>query len=408
MSHTGMLFSRRYATVQRRQVVQWAGMRLTRLTLTNFRNYRHLDLPLAPGLSLFYGGNAQGKTNLLEATYLLAVARSHRATADRELVHWQAAQEEGYALLNAEAERRDGRLTLRMGLQCVRPAGSGDVYIHKRIRVNGVPCLASELVGQLNAVLFSAEDIAMIHGAPSLRRRYLDVLLSQADGAYLRALQQYQRALTQRNHLLRALREGRAHSEELLFWDQTLSREGGVILERRQQALEHLGPLAAQVFHHLTGASEALELSYLCTVSSDLNGDATTLAEAMRQALARSRDRETALGMTVVGPHRDDLRCTLGGVDMAVYASRGQARAVALTLRLAESRFLEERRGEQPVLLLDDVLSELDPQRRRLVLAAIAGHEQVLVTATDVALFEQEALAGVHRFRVAQGTVTPE
>ena len=385
------------------------SMRLTRLTLTNFRNYRHLDLPLEPGPTLFYGGNAQGKSNLLEAIYLLAVARSHRATADRELVHWQAAQEEGYALLNAEAERRDGRLTLRMGLQCVRPSdGPGDVYVHKRIRVNGVTCLASQLVGQLNAVLFSVGDIAMVQGGPSMRRRYLDVLLSQVEGSYMRAIQQYQRALTQRNHLLRTLREGRANPDELLFWDETLSRQGGIILERRHRALGQLGQLAAQVFHRLTGSAEALELSYVCTVASDLNGDATTLAEAMCQALTRNRVRETALGMTVVGPHRDDLQCTLGGVDMALYASRGQARAVALTLRLAEARFLEERRGEQPVLLLDDVLSELDPQRRHLVLAAIAGHEQVLVTATDVALFEQESLAGVHRFRVAQGAVTPE
>ncbi|MBI2872749.1 MAG: DNA replication/repair protein RecF [Chloroflexi bacterium] len=384
-------------------------MHLLHLSLEGYRNYRHLELDIPPGLVVLHGPNGQGKSNLLEAVYLLAIARSQRAATERELVHWEATQEEGYAILDARVERRAGPLHIRMGLHCspVRGEDAEGVNVQKEVRINGVPRRTWELVGQLNAVLFSAEDIELVHGPPSGRRRYLDVLLSQVDRAYLRALQRYQRVVTQRNHLLRALREGAGNRDELTAWDASLCREGAIILERRLLALSRLAPMVQELHAHLMGEGGLLEMRYQpsATLEEESSG---SLGEALERGLAACRQRETVLAMTLVGPHRDDLSLTAGGVDLSRYASRGHARLAALALRLAEARFLQERSGEEPVILLDDVLSELDPRRRELVLEMVSGHEQVLVTATDLAPLTPAALARAHRFRVEGGTVMAE
>ena len=388
-------------------------MLLSRLTLTNFRNYRSLDLELPPGLVVLQGGNGQGKSNLLEAMYLLAIARSHRATNDRELVHWQAAQEEGFALLAAEIQRKADQVSLRVALRCARRGEAtqedpqGGLYVQKQIRVNGTPRLASALVGHLTATLFTAEDINLVQGSPALRRRYLDVLLSQVDRHYLRSLQRYQHVLAQRNSLLRLLREGRARPDELEFWTQELCQEGARILQRRLQAIQRLGTFAREAYASLTGAGQGLELSYQGTVQHPLEANSEAILQAFHRALEEARQREMALGMTVVGPHRDDLRLWEDGVDLSFYVSRGQARAVALALRLAEGRYLQEQRGEEPVLLLDDVLSELDSQRRRRVLEYVLSSQQVLVTTTDLAPFDDATLAQATCFHVMNGTVVP-
>ena len=377
-----------------------AHVEMTRLVLTNYRSYRSLDLALSPGLSVLHGANAAGKSNLMEAAYLLAIGKSYRALTERELVSWNAAEAGGYAMVVGNANRADGPVELMVALDC---GGAQPNSVVKRVRINGLPKRAVDMVGVLSAVLFSAEDIDLITGPPQSRRRYLDVMLSQLGGRYVQTLQRYQRVLAQRNHLLRDLRDGRAGEDELPYWDQALCVEGAAVLGARHAALERLAPLGAEAYRRLAGDGE-LEIAYAGAVPA---GDAP-IAEAFEAALRSSRARERAMAMTIVGPHRDDLRLTLGGVDIARHASRGQARLAALALRIAEARLLHERRGDAPVLLLDDVLSELDDSRRAQVLEEAQRYPQAIVSTADLrtvpaGIVDRARLLRVHAGEVREG-----
>ena len=372
-------------------------MQLTNLTLTNFRSYRQLDLALGPGLTVLSGENGQGKSNLLEAVYLLAIGKSYRAVTERDLVSRQAAEAGGYAIVAAALDGPRGPLELRVGLDCREGNATA-----KRVRVNGAPKRASDLVGTMGAVLFAAEDIELVSGPPSGRRRYLDVLLAQVSRRYVQALSRYHRVLAQRNTLLRALREGRAEEAELAFWDDALVKEGAGVLGERWSSMAALGQAAASAFERLS-PQDALSVAYAGTAGEPEDGDGQ---RALREALRASRDRERARGMTLVGPHRDDLRLLLNGVEAARHASRGQARLAALAMRLGEARLLAERRGDQPLLLLDDALSELDERRRELVLEEACCYPQTVVTTADPHALPDRFLRSARHLRVQDGQVT--
>jgi DNA replication and repair protein RecF len=367
------------------------------------------------------GGNAQGKSNLLEAVYLLSTMRSSRAESDGELIRWQAAQVAEVpplARLVAEVEGRSGPLRLEMvivgrsggpGSLAARPAGVPRA--NKVVRVNGVARRLADAVGQLNAVLFTAHDMEVIDGPPSLRRRYLDITISQVDGGYLRALQRYAKVLLQRNHLLKRVQEGSARREELAFWSQELVRDGSYILRARAMTVASLERLAVAAHAALTEGQEEVALVYQPQLGGAVDGrQAATLSQgelaaAFAQVIAHWGEREIGAGASLLGPHRDDLLFHLNGMSAATFASRAQQRTIALALRLAEARYLLERRGDSPVLLLDDVLSELDSRRRAAVLAAIADYEQVLVTATELDRFLADFLEGATLFQVAGGSL---
>jgi len=396
-------------------------MRLRRLQLADYRNFPRLDLSLPSGPVVIIGGNAQGKSNLLEAVYLLSTMRSPRADSDGELIRHQAAQVEGVPLLArlvAEVEGRAGPLRLEMaivargrglGSLAARPAGVPRA--NKVVRVNGVARRLADAVGRLNAVLFTAHDMEMIDGPPSLRRRYLDITISQVDGGYLRALQRYAKVVLQRNHLLKRVQEGSARREELAFWSQELVREGSYIVRARALTVASLGPLAVAAHAALTEGQEELALVYQPQLGGAVDGLQASslgqgeLATAFAQVIGRWGEREIGAGVSLLGPHRDDLLFHLNGISAATFASRAQQRTITLALRLAEARYLLERRGESPVLLLDDVLSELDGRRRAAVLAAIADYEQVLVTATELDRFLADFLEGATLFQVAGGSL---
>jgi DNA replication and repair protein RecF len=396
-------------------------MRVRRLQLADYRNFPRLDFALPSGRVVIVGGNAQGKSNLLEAVYLLSTMRSVRADSDGEMIRRQAAQlaeTPPLARLVAEVEGHSGPLRLEMvivarggdlGSPAARPAGVPRA--NKVVRVNGVAKRLADAVGQLNAVLFTAHDMEVIDGPPSLRRRYLDITISQVDGGYLRALQRYAKVLLQRNHLLKRVQEGSARREEMAFWSQELVREGSQIIRARAQTVATLGPLAAAAHAALTEGQEELALIYQPQLGGAVDGlQAASLSQdelsaAFVQVVGRWGEREIGAGVSLLGPHRDDLLFHLNGISAVTFASRAQQRTVALALRLAEARYLLERRGESPVLLLDDVLSELDGRRRAAVLAAIADYEQVLVTATDVDRFLADFLKGATLFQVAEGSL---
>ena len=382
---------------------------LSRLRLTNFRNLIHLDLGLSPGVTVYYGPNAQGKTTLLEAIYILCIARSFRAENEREVVNFLAAKAGEQALVDGTIEKDGQRLRVIVGYQPTQRSnqeGNGLAYnVRKEIRVNRLKRTAGELIGQVNAVLFSAADIELVQGPPSGRRRFLDILLSQADPMYLKGLQRYHRVVQQRNQLLRFLREGRAKSDELAFWDDELVREGAWITWRRYEAMRELTPACVRHHQDLSGPEETLEVEYRPSVP--LAADVTAVEDNFREALAAASHRERARPVTAVGPHRDDFNQMINGADMGVFASRGQARTMALTMRLAEAEFLASVRGEGPVVLFDDALSEMDSTRRRRLLEKATRYEQVLITTTDLEQVSGFFGSGADYRYVANGQVWP-
>ena len=358
-----------------------------------------------------HGDNGQGKSNLLESIYMLAIAKSPRASADRELVRHQASDPIVYSRVAAVVREGADELKLQIDIGSAGSEvpgverGEGQPSLTKRFRVNGAPRRAADLVGLLNAVMFSAHDLEVVYGSPTIRRRYLDILISQIDRSYLGSLQRYQRVLYQRNHLLKRLRETPAGTEELEIWNDRLIDEAKYVMARRAETIASLSELATPIHRDLAGSDEHLRLVYRPSVPVDSDGSEEKIAEEIRGALEERRSREIAGGVTVCGPHRDDFAVLIDGLEAAAYASRGQSRTAVLALRLAEARHLTDRRRREPVLLLDDVLSELDANRRRCVLRRAAQYEQCFVTTSDPSAVDDDILAGAARLRVHGGGI---
>lgn len=332
-------------------------MRITQIALANYRNYERADFHPCAGVTVLVGDNAQGKTNLLEAVYLSCTGRSHRTRQDRELIRWG----EDFARVRVEAERRDGAHTVEIALS----AGT-----RRRIRVNETEISRSgELMGHVTGVLFSPEDLQLIKDGPSGRRRFVDMALAQIQPAYYYALQRYNRALKQRNE---ALRSGKTGALEI--WDEQLARAGAQIMRSREEYLARLSDEAVRIHAQISCEREVLTLGYAPNVA---DGD-------ILRALEKSREADLRRLSTGAGVHRDDLRLSVGGRDVRAFGSQGQQRTCALSIRLAELSVIATQSGEAPVLLLDDVMSELDPDRRRELLARLDGIQTIL-TCTDVA-----------------------
>ena len=386
----------------------------------NFRNYEKLKLALEPGVALVEGGNGHGKSNLLEAVYLLAIAKSPRASSDRELVRRQALGDQVQAQVAATAVRDGSRVKVQIDLVGTPSTSDGSpeasdssgtldkplpgrLDVQKQLRVNGLQRRSFEAVGEINAVLFTAQDIDLVLGSPFVRRRYMDILISQLDRAYLRALQRYQRVLSQRNPLLRSVSSGHARPDELDYWDNELVDAGGVLLSRRAATLELLSRTAAPIYRTLGGDDGDLGIVYRPSVQVEPGMTESDAGPLLRESLESNRDRELAQGFTLFGPHRDDLQMSLADMDVASYASRGQCRTVVLAMKLAEAAYLKDRRGDEPVVLLDDVLSELDSRRRAEVLDMTSQYEQVFITATDAETIGEPHISSMSRFVVRGG-----
>ncbi|MDA0988856.1 MAG: DNA replication/repair protein RecF [Chloroflexi bacterium] len=382
-------------------------MYVSHLSLTNFRNYHQLELDVPSGLLIFSGGNAQGKSNLLEAVYLLSIAKAYRASSDREAICRTALEDPEHAQVLGIVQRERDRVRIMVDMRLGGPADENErPYLHKDIRVDGIHVSASDLVGVVNAVLFDAEDIQLVMGSPATRRRYMDILICQLDRVYLRSLQKYQKVVYQRNHLLRLIRERRSQFEELAFWDEALVQEGVYITLKRHQVVQELRHLVSNLHSELTESQEELTMDYVPGVP--LEGlEREDIQRSFERAMEEGRGREVALGASQWGPHRDDLRLMVGGMEAASYASRGQARTLALTLKLAEGTLLERERGESPILLLDDVLSELDISRRRRLLEYVSRSQQAIVSTTDLDRIEKSFLVNATNFQVEKGNIKP-
>ena len=372
-------------------------MQITELTLRSYRSYETLHLAFDPGVQIFLGANAQGKTNIIEALYYAAFGRSHRTSSDAELIRVGA---DG-AHIGLSFRRHDvpGELSFTFGRGARR-----------RITYAGESLRQRDLVGILPMVLFSPEDLFLVKGAPALRRRYLDAELSQASPAYYGELLRYTRILKQRNAVLKDIRERLAAPDDLPPWDAQLAKSAAYIVTRRIAAVAQLGALSARV-QAVLAAGEELALAYEIAGAGAEDFAEDDMTESLHvwynKMLCEGRARDIARAATGVGPHLDDLVLRVGGMSLRSYGSQGQQRTGALALKLAELFYLQENIGEAPILLLDDVMSELDADRRRALLDFIRHeHIQTFITATDAAYFPAERM-GTYRY-VEAGTVRDE
>lgn len=388
-------------------------MYLSYLALNEFRNYRHLELSLGAGLFLFYGENAQGKTNLLEAVGMLATGSSFHASSDREVVNWSAPDH--IAHLKAFVKRREDDVELEMVifdpsppvLEGVQPL-HGAVALpantpRKRVKVNAIPKKVIDLIGQMKVVLFAPTDLHLVDGSPEERRRFLDRTLCQIQPRYCQALVQYRKVITQRSALLKRIRDNQEDPRLLDYLDERLTTLANLIVFERQRMLAALNGQTSELQETLSGGREHLQIVYRPSFKVD---DAWNTAEALqhyRTQLREVRKRELMQGVCLLGPHRDDLEFVVNGVNMLTYGSRGQQRTTALSAKLAELAYMRACTGDEPVLLLDDVFSELDAQRRRHLLGEVMRHEQVFLTATDLSSFPEEILGQAHIYEVVGG-----
>lgn len=366
---------------------------IERLSAQHLRGYASLDVAFGPGAQLVVGPNAAGKTSLLEAIVLLGWGRSHRTTADGELIRW-----------GQDVARVEGRVGDEVLEVAITRSGADGRGGRKRIRVNGVGRRAAALGRSLRVVLFAPEEMLLVIGAPGLRRAAIDSLAAARFPAYADDLATYGRTLQQRNSLLRAIREETATRDQLRFWDATFVETGGRVVAARLELLETLaGPLASA--HREIAPDEAasgvLGLRY---VSNAPAGVGETPRDALARRLVETAEKELWNGSTVIGPHRDDLAFELAGRDLASFASRGQQRTAILAFKLAELDLLTELDGRPPLLLLDDVFSELDPERRAHLVRRIAALPQAFVTTTTRDDLDPELLAIARTWIVSAAT----
>lgn len=391
-------------------------MWLSQLRLVNFRNLGGLRLDLHPGVLLFTGQNGQGKTNLLESVYVLATTRSPRTSVERELISWRTPEDADlaavvapFARLETRVRRLEAEVHLELTFEGERTS-SGTGAVTRTIKVNGLPSRAIGLVGQLPVVYFAPDNVELAGGSPSIRRQYLNLANSQVSASHLRALQRYNRVLLQRNQVLRLVRERRQPSNALEPWTEQMLSWGTQILQQRLSMLRDVNGRVGRIFSDLSGASEELSITYRSTVC-DSSLDDVDLVKAFRERQSQMASREIDQAVSLVGPHRDDFSFMLDGVDLNTYGSRGQQRLAVLALKLAEADWMRAEIGELPVVLLDDMLSELDPQRRAYVLRRVAepepnGQRQVWITTTDPEPSSAEdALRAAQRFVIDAGRV---
>jgi DNA replication and repair protein RecF len=401
-------------------------MHLRTLELDEFRSFRKLSLDIDPHGFRLIGENASGKSTLLEAIAMLATTRSPRTSAEKEIAHWHSGVELAvppYARMHGVFDRLDGRHSLDIGIS-VDERGTGS--LRKQVRFDERVVRAVDAVGQFNTVLFSPEDVDLISGAPAARRRYLDMAISQASRPYLKALSRFSKVLEQRNSLLRSFSRDRSstpshrQAEELAFWNSELTATGAEVLAVRVEAVRALNTNAGRHFAQLSG-DDSLAIVYVSSrltlpEYSDSSVDWRSPPQSLRQMLSSSlsgglrsaRDEELRRGVTVIGPHRDDFTVTAQGSDLGRFGSRGQQRLALIALKIAELELLSGAAGESPVLLLDDILSELDASHRAKVIAMLSGRNaQICVTSTDVADLGSADLAHLPILRARSGTIEP-
>lgn len=367
-------------------------MHIQRINLFNFRNYVKQALDLGPGLNIFVGDNAQGKTNLLEAIYVLSLSKSYRTGREAELIRHGEPQ----TTIQAKVQKM-AVLDLEVTVSHTAP---------KKLLVNGKAIGANSFLGRLNIVLFTPDSLQLVKGSPGDRRRFLDIQICQIDAVYRSTLLKYQRVLRQRNTLLKEVPKKRALINQLPAWDSQLVALGSQVVLRRAKVLAALQKYAEPAHEKISRAQESLEIVYqpfFDDAASDFSDEAVT--DIFWQQLNEKRDEEIYRGHTLAGPQRDDVIFLINGRDLKVYGSQGQQRTAVLAYILAELELMYAETGEHPVVLLDDVLSELDQSRRSFLLSILNRKAQTIVTTTNLASFPRELMGEVSTFEIKAGRI---
>ncbi len=397
-------------------------MQIEHLSLTNFRNYARLEWGLPPGTTVLHGNNAQGKTSLLEAIYYLVTSRSPYTTSDRQLIHWRAEDDPiPFARIAAEVSTSSNPLH-RIEMTLMLDTTNGPARFKKVVKINGLEKRVMDLVGLMNVVLFLPRDLTLIEGSPSDRRRFMNDTLAQVDADYLTALTTYDKVLPQRNALLRRISDRQAAPHELDYWDAQLVQTGAILIAERQRFLRELEGDAQKAHHDLTGKQETLTLQYQPSFTPTAAGDGQLsfdmigldlhreltpdqIARQFADQLASERDDSIQRGVTLSGPHRDELRLNINGRDTGLYGSRGQARTAVMALKLAELTWMKACIGEWPLLLLDEVIAELDASRRAYLLERLDGATQTLMTTTELDIFTESFLDRTAVLHIVDGQI---
>lgn len=358
-------------------------MKIRSVELENFRNYRSLKLDLNDGINIFYGDNAQGKTNLLEAVYTACTSKSQKSARDREMINFDAS--EAHIKLNLIKDVMNYRIDMHLKKNSA-----------KGIAVNGVPIRrASELFGIANVVIFSPEDLNIIKNGPSERRKFIDMELCQLNRIYVHELISYNKVINQKNKLLKSAAFGNDIADFLDIYNEQLVRYGSEIIRLREEFTERLGGIIREIHKHITDDAEEIELKYEPDISP----------ESFAEELKKRREQELKNAVSLVGPHKDDISFVLNGIDLRHYGSQGQQRTAVLSLKLSELKISEEMTGDRPVLLLDDVLSELDRKRQNMLLSSI-NDIQTLITCTGLDDFIDNRFHIDSVYRVSEGHIT--
>jgi DNA replication and repair protein RecF len=347
-------------------------LRIEAVGLRNFRNYKSLDLRFDRNINIFLGANAQGKTNLLEALTFLAAARSFRTRNESEMVLWG----EPFCFTSGKVVHRYGESILKVTYNAEAKK--------KTFNINGKEVNKAAFLHKFTTVVFTPEDLDLVKGAPQQRRRFIDEEICKVSPVYENRLSRYQQVVRQRNYLLRMHRQKALDSDELAGWNEQLAQLAAAIMVERMSVVRRLGLLARLIHRRLTAREESLDIYYRTTLPVDEETAESDIITAVFEAMQQNRENEARHGQTLVGPHRDDLMMKLNGREARLFASQGQQRTLVLALKMAELEFIKGEKGEFPVLLFDDVFSELDQKRRELLLDTIDGRVQTFITGTEM------------------------
>ncbi|WP_449538289.1 DNA replication/repair protein RecF [Ferdinandcohnia sp. Marseille-Q9671] len=369
-------------------------MFIEEIKLTNYRNYEKLSIQFEDKVNVILGENAQGKTNVMESLYVLAMAKSHRTSNDKDLIRW----DEEYAKIEGRVQKRNGPLSLQLVVSKKGKKAKSNHLEQQKL---------SQYVGNMNVVMFAPEDLNLVKGSPQVRRRFIDMEIGQVSAVYLHDLSQYQKILHQRNHYLKQLQTKRQKDQTMLdVLTSQLTHAATKIVKKRIEFLVLLQKWAEPIHHGISRGIETLQIEYKPSIEVLETGDLSKMVDVYDEKFAKIREREIERGVTLAGPHRDDLAFFVNGKDVQTFGSQGQQRTTALSLKLAEIELIHSEIGEYPILLLDDVLSELDDFRQSHLLNTIQGKVQTFVTTTSVEGINHETLKQAATFEVSAGVIS--
>ncbi len=396
-------------------------MQIDSLSLSNFRIFKRLEMDFPERLTLLVGNNAQGKTSVLEAIHFLSILTSPLASNDREVINLLALNDElpiGRLIGKIQKGKKAHTIEVRL---IINPVQNGNARLRKEVLIDGVKKKLFDAVGFFNSVLFLPQMTRILEDGPDERRKYLDQLLSQAYAGYVRALSDYQGALTRRNALLKLLFEKNGDESQLAYWDEMIASNGATIIEARLKSIRDFEVYFSQQYNRLTGSREMIHLEYQPSYNGGSVKDTQMnlsiggkkeepvnyedIREHFLARLKALRREEIRRGVTTIGPHRDELRFFSNDMDLGIFGSRGQIRTAVMALKIAETQWLRDRTGELPVLLLDETLAELDELRRADLLGSLGQEEQAILTTTDLKLFSPDFTRSCQIWQVSAGRV---